>query len=861
MVKRLFRFLSHQISSFFLFLFVGQSAVLLAGPTLPTPSEYLGFEVGADRKVAKYGQIVSYFHALAALSRQIEVENLGKSTLGNDLIQVVISSQENLKEKEKYKEIARKLADPRSLTEAGMNQFTQQGKVILLISGNIHSTEIGATQMFMEWAHALLASPDPKIKKWLEDVILLLIPSLNPDGQIMEVAWYQKHLGTPFEGGEMPWLYHPYAGHDNNRDWYMLTQQESKIVTRDVYFDWCPQVWLDQHQMGSTGARMFVPPYTNPVADKVPPVLWRVLDHIGTAMSWKLEEQRKSGVGYGYAFDAYFPGCTESTTWWKNIFGLLTEVASARFVSPLDIAPGELSGNGKGLVDYKVQVNFPNPWPGGIWRLRDIMDYERIASDALLDFCSHYRAEILRNKLQMARDAIHSAPEGEFYTIPIDQRDPPTAARLAHLLHENGVEVHFHPAEKTFYIGKSQPMYKFILEMLEPQRYPKVRPAPAANILAPYDVTTWSLPLMMGVKVRNRLLAAQQQSQLRLLRDEDWPVGEAVGIHPAVYAISHETNQATRLINELLKGQIPFSLARAAFQSGSQRFAAGTLLVEPDPRLDSMAREFRVKAFGLTEKPKVAADSLKEVRIGLYKPWLASLDEGWTRWILEQYHFNIQNLDNKNVKDGNLARNYDAILLPHVAKEIILEGKPKREEGEMRYFPEFPPEFSGGIGKEGAAHLKKFVEEGGTLVALGASCDFITETFNVPVSNPLAKLKSPDFNCPGTLLRAYVNPGHPVTYGMPEETAAFLAEARAFETDVPGLEFTRKVLVSYPAQAEDILLSGWIQGAEKLERKAAAVALTSGKGKIVLFGFRVQFRAQTEGTFKLLFNALHWAGM
>ena len=828
---------------------------------IPTPSEFLGFEVGADRKLADYNQIVSYFKALAAASKRIEIQNLGPSTLGNDLIQAVISSEENLKNKSKYREIARKLADPRGISESERQELVRQGKVILLISCNIHASEIGSTQMVMEWAHALITAQDKETRQWLEDVILLLIPSLNPDGQLMEVEWYRKYLGTPYEGGRMPWLYHPYVGHDNNRDWVMLTQKESKVVNHSVYFEWFPQVWLDEHQMGYAGPRMFVPPYTNPVADKLHPVLWRVVDHMGTLMSWRLEQQKKSGVIYSYLFDAYWPGGTKNTAWWKNVFGLLTEVASVRLATPIEVEPSELSGGAKGLIDYRQQTNFPNPWPGGVWRLRDIMDYERIASDALLEICSKYREDILRGKLDMSLSAIQSGKSGEYYKIPIHQFDPATAAHLAHLMRENGVAVDFNSGEDAFYIATAQPLGNFILEMLEPQHYPKVRPAPGTNILTPYDVTTWSLPLMMGVKVEKHSLTASEQADLRPIKESDLPQGEMAGKGAPIFAISHSSNNASKLLNRLVKGNATVNLAREPFQSGSMKFPAGTLLVEPAAQLESLMKELHLHAQGLTILPSIPVTPLKNVRVGLYKPWVASMDEGWTRWVLEQYAFDVKNFDNKAAKAGNLKNDYDAILLPDVSRDVIVDGKYKQEEGESRYLPDLPPEYAGGIGKEGVENLKKFVEDGGTLVALASSCELMMSEFNIPVSNVLSKVRAGDFNCPGTLLRIHVDNRHPVTYGMPQEAAAFLDEAMALQTTLPGPEVTRHVLASYPDQAEDILLSGWIQGAEKLERKSAAVALTLGKGKIVLLGFRVQHRAQTEGTFKLLFNALHWAGM
>jgi hypothetical protein len=826
----------------------------------PSPSEFLGFEVGSDRRLADYRQIVSYLRALAAGSGRIQVENLGQTTLGNELILAAISSEQTLREVKKYQEIARRLADPRGLTQAQIESLVNGGKLIVLVTCNIHSTEIGASQMAMEWAHALVTANDPETQRRLDNVILLLVPSLNPDGQMMETEWYRKNLGTKYEGSRLPWLYHHYVGHDDNRDWFMLTQKETRALNHAVYFKWFPQVWLDEHQMGSTGPRIFVPPYSEPVAKTINPLIWRGVNLIGTTMAWRLEEQNKAGVIHAFSYDAYWPGGTKNTAWWKNIFGLLTEVASARLATPIEIPPTELSGGRKGLIEYSQQTNFPNPWPGGRWRLRDIMDYERIASDALLESCSDHRRDFLRGSVAMALEAIKAGSPDEYYRIEAEQRDPVTSARLAHLMAEHGVDVRMTADGKAFAINTAQPYGRFVSEMLGVQRYPKVKATAGASIITPYDVAAWSLPLMMGVEVQKVSLSANERKGLRPISEGDWPSGRVEGSGP-VYALSHDANNATRFINAAAKGKRAVSIAQAEFASDGARYPAGTILVEPGADLTSLASKYHLKFQRLSQKPGGPVAKLREVRVGLYKPWLASMDEGWTRWLLEQYEFNLKSVDNKAVKAGKLNASFEVIILPDTQKEVIVEGKPKREEDSMKYFSEFPPEYADGIGKEGTKSLKDFVANGGTLIALAESGDLLIDEFNIPVRNVLAKAKPEAFSCPGSLLRVHVDPTHPVTYGMPTQAAAFVNEPIAYQTALPGEEMRRTVLAWYPEDSEDVLLSGWIHGQEKLTRRAAAVALTYGKGKLVLFGFRVQHRAQTDGTFKLLFNAIQWAGM
>jgi hypothetical protein len=837
------------------------TAPLLAAPAaIQTPPQFLGFEVGADRKLADYHQIVSYFKMLAANSHRIEIENLGATTLGNEFILAAISSEENLKNKKHYQEIARTLADPRGLTPQELDALVKQGKAIVLVTCNIHSTEIGSSQMAMEWAHALVTADDPETRHRLDNVILLLVPSLNPDGQIMEVEWYRKNLGTPYEGSRMPWLYHPYVGHDNNRDWYMLTQKETQAMTRAVYHQWFPQVWLDEHQMGSSGPRLFVPPYTDPIAASIDPLMWRGINVIGTTMAWRLEQQHKSGVVYGYAFDQYWPGATEGTPEFKNIFGLLTEAASARLATPIELPNTELSAGGKGLTDYRVTANFPNPWPGGTWRLRDIMDYERLASDALLETAAYHKEDFMRGTAEMAMAQVRSGKPDQYWRIPRRQADSVTAARLAFLLRDQGVQVLVGADGSNFLVPTAQPYGRYASELLGTQRYPQVRVAPGQQILSPYDITAWSLPLLMDVAADKVVLPAGEAEGARPITDADWPEGGLTGSGP-VYALSHRSNNAIRLVNAVLKNKGPVEVARERFDAGNVNYPAGTFLVGNSDGLAALAQKFHLRLEALPQRPKVAGSVLREVRVGLYKPWLASIDEGWTRWVLEQYGFNLKNLDNKAVKAGNLSAAFDAIILPDVKKDIILEGKPKMEDRPVKYWEELPPEYAGGIGKEGVKALKEFVEKGGTLITLESSGDLVADEFNLPVGNALAKVKRDDFFAPGSLLRIQLDPNNPISYGMPEQAVAFVAGNIAYQTTLPGPALSRSIVASYPADSEDILLSGYLKGADMLARRAAAVRFTMGKGKLVMFGFGVQHRGQTEGTFKLLFNAIYLAGM
>jgi hypothetical protein len=745
---------------------------------VPAPSKFLGFEVGADRKLADYRQIASYFRAVAAASPRVKVESLGKTTLGEDFLMAIVSSETNMRNLDRIKKISIMLADPRGLTDAQTEALVREGKTIVIVTCNIHSSEIASSQMAMEWLYALATANDAETKRRLDNAVLLLVPSLNPDGQIMITDYYRKFLGTQYEGGRLPWLYHHYVGHDNNRDWFMLTQLETKALSHALYHEWHPQLFVDEHQMGMDGPRMFIPPFADPVDPDVHPLIWREANLVGTNMAFRLEQANKSGLIYGYSFDAYWLGGTRNTGWWKNITGLLLETASARIASPVRIEPTELRGGTKGLVEYKPTINHPHPWPGGVWRMRDIMDYERIASDALLEVAADRREDLLGDLVVRARSAIAVAKPGEAYRIPRQQRDWPTAQRLAALMLEHGVDV-LQADNGDYWIPMAQPYSKFLVEMLEPQRYPEVRLQPGKEILRPYDVATWTLPLAMGVTVERTTM-----------------------------------NGAAKPVT--------------AIQPEAEAF---------------------VKAHEGQAKPRVA----------IYNPWGGALDEGWTRWLLDQYGYKPKSMHPAEVRAG--LKDVDVFILPDVPAEQIATGRGGRGGEEaaagMRYSEELPPEYRGALEKEGAQALRTFVENGGTLLAFSSACDYVIENFNVPVRNALARTPASDFSVPGSLVRVHVNE-HPVTAGLPSEIAIYIDRNIAFDTAPPGNELQRWVLLSYPDDARDVLLSGWINGAEHLTRKAAAVALTYGKGRIVLYGFHPQHRGQTHVTFPMVFHAIWW---
>jgi hypothetical protein len=475
------------------------------------------------------------------------------------------------------------------------------------------------------------------------------------------------------------------------------------------------------------------------------------------------------------------------------------------------------------------------------------MDYERIASDAILETCAERRADFLKNALARARAAIATYSPGDAFRIPVGQRDAAGAARLAALLAEHGVELRA-AANGDVYVPLAQPYGRFVNELLTPQRYPETKLVPGKDIVRPYDVSAWTLPLMMGVTAERATLPAGLAP---------WKAAAPrLPLDGSAFALAPGSPETARLVNAALRAGAA-RVARETMSAGGREWPAGTVFLDGVAARAAAAKAVPGQSWTMVGSIPSVAEPLRAPRVGLYKPWTASMDEGWTRFVLEQYGFEPKTLDNKAVRAGALNAAFDAIVLPDLSKEVIATGKRKRDEGAMKYSPELPPEYAGGLEKEGASALKDFVEKGGTLVALSSACEYAIDELTLPVRNALGR--SPDFAIAGSILRAEVVPGHPVTYGLPAEVAVFQDEALAFDTTLPGPEMERRVLAVYPAAHQDVLLSGWMRGPEAIARKAAAVALTYGKGRVVLLGFRAQHRAQTPGTFPFVFNAIYWS--
>ncbi len=834
------------------------------------PEDFLGHQVGADRKLADYNQIQAYFHKLDQESAKIKVLEIGKSTLNKPMIMAVITSEENMAKLDEYKAISKKLRDARGLTPEEARSLAKQGKLILLFTCNIHSTEIASSQMAMELAYKLVTGQTPfDVNKVLKDVIVLLVPTTNPDGEQMVTEWYRKYVGTKYEGGRMPWLYHHYAGHDDNRDWFMFNLSETRAVSKVLYHDWIPQIHIDEHQMGSTGARLFIPPYMDPPIPNVHPLLWRGVNLCGSIMAHDLEKNGFKGVVHSRSFTGWWIGACDDTSWLHNTIGLLSEMASVKVATPIYVDPTELPKS-----YYEKRMEFPDPWPGGWWRLRDIVNYELTLSLSLIKTAYLFKQDFLFDFYKMGRDAIESGQKGNPYAfvIPKKQFDYPTTLKMLDILKFGGVEIHqakedfiadgkLYPAG-SFVVLMSQPYRPYAQALLEKQKYPDIRQYPGGPPVPPYDNAGWTLPLQMGVSCDQ--IDHPFQTKLEKLEKIPYPTVTAPQATSPYLILDAKENASYAVAFALLKEKAKVSRSKEDIKSKDFKAVAGSFIVKNTPQVQKLLPELLAKwhltAYSLQNVNNIPSLPLKSPRIGLYQSWRANMDEGWTRYVFDDFDIPYTILHNKDFKGTkkkkvNLKEKYDVIVFADESPEIIKLGKPSPTSRYARYYTPLPPKYEGGIGKEGIDALKEFVAQGGIVVTLNNACGLIFKEFRVPARNALESVDRSKFFCPTSILKIIVNNKSPVGYGLPKEAAAMFSRSLAMSTWIPqDADWNRQVVASYPP--ENILLSGWLLGEEVIARKAAVVDAKYKKGHIVLIGFRCQHRAQSHGTYKFLLNAL-----
>ncbi len=845
---------------------------------LKTPEEFFGFQPGTDRSLFTYEPLIEYLQIVANESPRVKMVEIGESPMGKKMYVAFLSSEENIKNLDRLKTINKELAINPNLSEGEVQLLTEEGRVFIMATLSMHSTEVGPSQTAPLVAYKIATTNDPKILNWLDDVVYMIIPSHNPDGMDLVVNHYNQSKGTKYEGGNLPVVYHKYVGHDNNRDFVTLTQTDTKAIAKLYNTTWYPQVLVEKHQMGSYGPRYFVPPMHDPIAENIDEGVWSWTWIFGSNMAKDMAADGLAGVSQHYLFDDYWPGSTE-TALWKNIIGLLTECASVQTAKPIYIEKSELRASGKGLGEYKKSINMPMPWEGGWWRLSDIVDYEMSSTLSIIKTGSIHKKDILLNRNILCKKEVEKgktlAPS--YFVMPAKQHDAGELIGLITLLDEQGVSV-YRTSNKLQYNDKviekgdyiiplAQPYRAFIKEVMEAQKFPERHYVAGGEMIKPYDITSWSLPLHRGIASFqiDEVVDDLESALLKVEFPVEMEAEHTENVQSVVFPVTN--NESFKVAFAAMAQGITVSRITELSKVGEVTLHKGDFVIDIDKKntekLHTIFRELTVNPISLTKPVTKNSEQLQLPKIALIETNFHDMDAGWTRFIFDTYKIPFTVVKPGDVEEENL--DFDVIIFPDNNKSILLEGKYKGSGGAYS-IPSYDPQFTKGIGKEGVQKLMKFVDNGGTIVSWGLSTGLFLgaqsikvaekekEEFQLPVSDISDNLKKRGLYAPGSLLNIDLKANHPLTLGM-EKTARVFSRGRpVFSTSIPYFDTDRRVIASYPD--EEVLASGYAKNSELLEGKPAMVWAKKGKGQFVFYGFYPQFRASTPGTYKLLFNAL-----
>ena len=849
------------------------TAVAAVRPGPVSPEVVLGFAPCADRRLAGPEEIAGYLQRLDRASDRVQLFAIGTTTAGRTQWLAAISSEANLQALPRHKTIARRLALARGLDDGQARALAEEGRVIVWIDFGLHSSELAHAQAAPLLAWRVATDESEEMRRIRDQVILVLVPDMNPDGTALWVDWYRRHVGTPFEHSSPPELYHPYGGHDNNRDWFMFNMRESRNVARQLYAEWFPRIVYNQHQEAPFPARIFIPPFDDPMNPHIPPLVMRGVASVGEAIGRRLAQEGKPGAISRIGFDTWWNGGMRTAPYFHNMVGILTETAHTSPAPATYDAARFPKAFSNGVPTLEPSTTYPSPWRGGPWRFGDSCDYMVSASMAVLDIAARQRADWLFDGYQMGRDAIGAGAD-EAYLVSPEQWDAGSAARMIDALRIGGLEIEraiepftaagraFPPG--TFVIRGAQAFRAYATDLLNPQVYPDRRHYPGGPPARPYDVTGWTLPYQMGVEVH------RTDERISVRTEPVEAVGPPYvalpGAARAAFALDPRANATFTLVNRLLTAGERVWRAADPLEAGGVAWPAGAFLVDARPgthaRLAEAARALGVTAVALDALPSVRTWPLKRPRIGLYRAWGGNADEGWTRFVLEEFEFVAEPVRDADLRQGDLAARWDVIVLPDATYEAMLKGL---APGTM------PPDYLGGMTPTGIAHLYAFVTAGGTLVALDGAGELPLTAFGLPMGNVTAAQRETDFYVPGSLVRVALDPSHPVAFGLPRESVGVFANSLAFDVtrrrsrleqrladDSAALTPGVQVVGTYASR--DVLASGYMLGERTIAGRPAVVVAAVGSGRVVLIGFRAQHRGQPHGTFKLLFNAVLLGG-
>jgi hypothetical protein len=877
-----------------------------AGGRVTSPKEQLGFTIGDDYQLANYTQLSAYWLKLARESNRIKVTEFGKTSEGRPMLMAIITSAENHKQLDRYKDISRRLALAEGLTDAQAHALAAEGKAVVWIDAGLHATEVANAQSLTEMIYQMLTRNDAETLRILNDVIFLAACS-NPDGLEMVANWYMREKDPAKRStGGLPTLYQKYVGHDNNRESLLCSMPESESIAAVLYREWFPQIMYNQHQAGPAGAVLFIGQMRDPSNPNLDPLLAPSTEFVSAAIHSRFVAEGKPGaVNRSFAsYQNWWNGGIRSTVCFHNQIGILSEITG-------NPTPTEIS-----FVPRNLIASNDNPFPIApqTWHFRQAIDYLLTADRAILSVASEHRENFLFNIYRMGKNSIEkgdrdnwtlsahkiaavetamakdnagrgrggaplkyyellrnpAARDARGYIMSADQPDFLTAIKFVNSLVKNGITVlrairPFQAAGKSYPAGSfvvkaAQAFRPHAVDAFEPQDYPDDFAYPGGPPLRPYDVTGYTLAYQMGVQF-DRVLEGFDGPFEKIQGFARPPAGRLVTTGGAGYLLSHQTNDSFVAINRLLGAGEEVYWLKNPLTAGGKTFGAGTIYIAAKPTtsaiLQKLAVEVGLNFDGVAVKPSGEALRLKPQRVGIVDVYGGSMPSGWVQWICGQYGFNYEVVYPQTLDAGNLAGQYDVLIL----EDGILRAGGTAREGSGPDPDTIPAEHRNKLGSITEAktlpQLRQFLADGGTILAIGSSSS-LGQTLGVPMSNGLVDEKTgrpfsaENFFIPGSILRLRVDTSHPLAYGLPENLDVFYNNNPSYRLkEAPGVRGVAFFDSDRP------LRSGWAWGQEHLKGTVPVVEAEVGKGKLYMFGTLIAFRAHPHATFKFLFNGIY----
>jgi hypothetical protein len=908
------------------------SLSIASAQAIPSPKEHFGFNIGDDYQLANYTQTEAYLKKLAASDR-VKMVDMGATEEGRHEWMLIVSSPDNIKNLDHYKDVAQKLARAERVTEEQAHALAAEGKAVVWIDGGLHATEVVGTHQLIETAWQLVSRTDAETMRLLNDAIVLLVHA-NPDGQELVSNWYMQEKDVKKRNTNIPRLYEKYIGHDNNRDFFMMNMKETQNMSRQQYLEWFPQIVYNHHQTGPPGSVLSGPPYRDPFNYLYDPLLVTSLDAVGAEMQNRLNRENKPGYTSrsGSSYSTWWNGGLRTTAYFHNMVGLLTEIIGNPTPSKVPLVPSRLIPN----------LSTPNPVVPQEWHFRQSIDYSVSLNYAVLTYAVNQKEQLLYGIYKMGKNSIENGSRDHWtlspkyvdsinsmyrkdqlargttrasqnqggavslgasdtiptkyfdsvlkdpslrdargYVIPADQPDFPTAVKFINALIRSGISVEKATSDfivqgkkypgGSYVVKTAQAFRPYVLDMFEPQDHPNDFLYPGGPPIRPYDAAGWTLAYSMGVQFDKMLVDFSGPF-------EQIPYGELQSretILPkagAGYVLNAQTNNSFMAVNDLLKAGVEVYRLSGGI-AGQPAIADGSFFVTGSAK----AKEVLEKTSELNMMPVIAVEkkpgALKRIsttRVALWDQYGGSISSGWVRWLMEQYHFPFEVVYSKQIDAGDLRKKFDVIVfvsgaIPAANRiETGFAGRPQKPE-------DVPAEFRDRLGRITAdtsvPQLRKFLEEGGSIVTIGSSTN-LAYHLQLPVRNALVEMGSNNqerplpgekFYIPGSLLTARVDSTQAAAYGMRSNADVYFDASPVFKLAPEAVVKGTIRPIAWFA-SDKVLHSGWAWGQAYLKDGVAAFVANVGRGKLYAFGPEITFRGQTQGTFKLLFNQLYQLG-